>query len=89
MASRPFSIHCPGVTSTEDNRGYAYGNATLDGGHAVPPGATHTYHWYIPIYYSPSVLEGTCVTSAYYSTVDPEKDLNSGLIGPVVICRTK
>ena len=87
LASRPYNIHCPGVVSSKEDRGYAFGNDSLEGGNAVPPGATHIYNWHIPTDAGPSVADDWCVASAYYSTVDREKDLNSGLIGPVVICK--
>ncbi|XP_028260436.1 ceruloplasmin [Parambassis ranga] len=75
MASRPYSIHAHGVkTETPDV-------------HQTQPGETHTYNWYVNKNTGPTNEQENCAVSAYYSTVDVAKDLYSGLIGPLVICR--
>ncbi|XP_035508690.1 ceruloplasmin isoform X1 [Morone saxatilis] len=75
MASRPYSIHAHGVkTETPDVQ-------------QTEPGATHTYYWYVTKNTGPTAEQEQCSVSAYYSTVDVTKDLYSGLIGPLVICR--
>ncbi|XP_034035380.1 ceruloplasmin [Thalassophryne amazonica] len=74
MASRPYSIHAYGVKT-----------ASTDVYH-TPPGKTHTYTWYATNA-GPTTEQEECSVSAYYSTVDVSKDLYSGLIGPLVICR--
>lgn len=75
MASRPYSIHAHGVkTETPDI-------------HKTPPGETHTYYWYVTKNTGPTLEQEQCSVSAYYSTADVVKDLYSGLIGPLVICR--
>ncbi|KAM9357553.1 ceruloplasmin [Symphorus nematophorus] len=75
MASRPYSIHAHGVkTETPDV-------------HSTQPGETHTYYWYVTKNTGPTTEQEECSVSAYYSTVDVAKDLYSGLIGPLVICR--
>ncbi|KAJ0065372.1 hypothetical protein NL108_007568 [Boleophthalmus pectinirostris] len=75
MASRPYSIHAHGV-KTE--------NPSV---HATAPGQTHSYYWYVTKNTGPTTEQEECSVSAYYSTVDVAKDLYSGLIGPLVICR--
>uniref|UniRef100_A0AAQ5XIC1 ferroxidase n=1 Tax=Amphiprion ocellaris TaxID=80972 RepID=A0AAQ5XIC1_AMPOC len=75
MATRPYSIHANGVkTETPDV-------------HQTQPGQTHTYTWYVNKNTGPTTEQEECSVSAYYSTVDVAKDLYSGLIGPLVICR--
>uniref|UniRef100_A0A3Q1JMI1 Hephaestin n=1 Tax=Anabas testudineus TaxID=64144 RepID=A0A3Q1JMI1_ANATE len=75
MASRPYSIHSHGV-KTDVPEVYQ-----------TPPGETHTYSWYVTKNTGPTADQEECSVSAYYSTVDVVKDLYSGLIGPLVICR--
>ncbi|KAE8293886.1 Ceruloplasmin [Larimichthys crocea] len=75
MASRPYSIHAHGVkTDTPDV-------------HLTAPGQTHTYTWFVTKNTGPTTEQEECSVSAYYSTADVTKDLYSGLIGPLVICR--
>ncbi|KAM3619901.1 uncharacterized protein V6R79_015503 [Siganus canaliculatus] len=75
MASRPHSIHAHGV-KTESSDVYQ-----------TPPGETHTYTWYVTKNTGPTREQEECSVSAYFSTTDVVKDLYSGLIGPLVICR--
>ncbi|XP_020507212.2 ceruloplasmin [Labrus bergylta] len=75
MATRPYSIHAHGVkTDTPDV-------------YNTPAGETHTYYWYVTKKTGPTTEQEECSVSAYYSTTDVAKDLYSGLIGPLVICR--
>ncbi|XP_062412860.1 ceruloplasmin [Sardina pilchardus] len=75
MATRPYSIHAHGVkTETPEVV-------------ATKPGETHTYTWYIPNTAGPTKDQEECSVGAYYSTVDVNKDMYSGLIGPLVLCR--
>ncbi|KAM9762984.1 ceruloplasmin [Menidia menidia] len=75
MASRPYSIHAHGVKTESPDV------------HQTGPGETHTYTWYVNKNTGPTPEQEECSVSAYYSTVDVTKDLYSGLIGPLVICR--
>uniref|UniRef100_A0A7N8X3W3 Coagulation factor VIII, procoagulant component n=1 Tax=Mastacembelus armatus TaxID=205130 RepID=A0A7N8X3W3_9TELE len=77
-ASRPYSFHLQGV--------YDRSQAAVPG-EPVAPGETRTYNWRITKKQGPTDSEFDCKTGAYYSTVDKEKDLHSGLIGPLVICK--
>uniref|UniRef100_A0A667IA06 ferroxidase n=1 Tax=Lynx canadensis TaxID=61383 RepID=A0A667IA06_LYNCA len=63
-----------------ENRGF-YSTPTL-------PGETHTYIWKIPQRSGAGTEDSACIPWAYYSTVDQVKDLYSGLIGPLIVCRT-
>ncbi|XP_036371952.1 ceruloplasmin [Megalops cyprinoides] len=75
MASRPYSIYAHGV-KTESPQIFE-----------TPPGEIHTYTWYIPKSAGPGAGQEECIIGAYFSTVDVNKDLYSGLIGPLVTCR--
>uniref|UniRef100_A0A3P9H7K2 ferroxidase n=1 Tax=Oryzias latipes TaxID=8090 RepID=A0A3P9H7K2_ORYLA len=75
MASRPYSIHAHGVKTDYPHV------------YETKPGEIHSYTWYITKNTGPTSKQEPCIASAYYSTVDVTKDLNSGLIGPLVICR--
>ncbi|KAI1891570.1 hypothetical protein AGOR_G00145150 [Albula goreensis] len=75
LAKRPYSIHAHGV-KTESPEIFE-----------TPPGETHTYTWYVPKSAGPGPEQEECIVGAYFSTVDVNKDLYSGLIGPIVICK--
>ncbi|XP_028855794.1 ceruloplasmin [Denticeps clupeoides] len=75
MASRPYSIHAHGVKTEKSE--------ILE----TKPGETQTYTWYITKNAGPTEEQEECSVGAYYSSVDVNKDLFSGLIGPLVICR--
>ncbi|XP_067131458.1 hephaestin-like protein [Centruroides vittatus] len=46
-----------------------------------------TYTWRVPERSGPGNSEFNCTSWAYYSDVDVTRDVNSGLVGPLVICR--
>nr|XP_035971510.1 ceruloplasmin isoform X2 [Halichoerus grypus] len=75
MATRPYSIHAHGVKTESSTV-----TPTL-------PGETRTYIWKIPERSGPGIEDSACIPWAYYSTVDQVKDLYSGLIGPLIVCR--
>ncbi|KAF6384558.1 ceruloplasmin [Rhinolophus ferrumequinum] len=75
MATRPYSIHAHGVKTESSTV-----TPTL-------PGETRTYKWKIPDRSGGGTEDSACIPWAYYSTVDRVKDLYSGLIGPLIVCR--
>nr|XP_045750546.1 hephaestin isoform X5 [Mirounga angustirostris] len=75
-ASRPYSVHAHGVL--ESSTGWPL---------AAAPGEVLTYQWNIPERSGPGPNDSACVSWIYYSAVDPIKDMYSGLIGPLTICR--
>ncbi|XP_062039480.1 hephaestin isoform X5 [Lepus europaeus] len=75
-ASRPYSVHANGVL--ESSSGWPQ---------AAEPGEVLTYQWNIPERSGPGPNDSACVSWIYYSAVDPIKDMYSGLVGPLVICR--
>uniref|UniRef100_M4A5L1 Coagulation factor VIII-like n=1 Tax=Xiphophorus maculatus TaxID=8083 RepID=M4A5L1_XIPMA len=88
-AKRPYSLHLHGVYDRNQHVSPAQSSASFGiPGEPVPPGQTRTYNWKISEKQGPSDPEFNCKTGAYYSTVDKERDLHSGLIGPLVICKS-
>uniref|UniRef100_A0A0B8RUW1 Ceruloplasmin n=1 Tax=Philothamnus irregularis TaxID=1899461 RepID=A0A0B8RUW1_9SAUR len=89
-ASHPFSIQPHGLSYTKSNEGSFY--HTLSGGTPSPgshvkPGEKFTYEWEVPETVGPTADDPDCLTMLYYSASDPIRDTNSGLVGPLLICR--
>ncbi|XP_055015372.1 coagulation factor VIII isoform X2 [Boleophthalmus pectinirostris] len=90
-ASRPYSFHIQGVydRSQRAGSGQTYTPDAPPGvpGDPVAPGEARTYTWRVTKKEGPSDKELSCKTGAYYSTQDKDRDLHSGLVGPLVICK--
>ena len=88
-ASFAFSLHPHGVAYTRDSEGAMYGDGMehpeSDG--LVPPGKTHVYTWFAREQAGPGPLDGSSVVWIYHSHNYEPKDVNAGLIGPIVITR--
>ena len=54
---------------------------------AIAPGKLYNYKWKVSERSGPGPADTACVTWAYFSDVDPVKDTNTGLVGPLIICR--
>ncbi|NWX91814.1 FA8 factor, partial [Nothoprocta pentlandii] len=80
LASRPFSFHST-LQAYEETRGGGQGQE------AVQPGELRQYSWKVLPQMAPTTQEFDCKAWAYFSNMDLEKDLHSGLIGPLIICR--
>ncbi|XP_037136671.1 coagulation factor V isoform X1 [Syngnathus acus] len=88
MASRPYSIYPHGLTIAKSEEGVNYpegGNKT----HAVQPGETHTYIWRVAEEDGPLKGDSRCLTRMYHSAVNTPRDIASGLIGPLLICKSQ
>ncbi|XP_058232223.1 hephaestin-like protein 1a isoform X2 [Hemibagrus wyckioides] len=72
-AKRPYSVHAHGVKTSEQHLA------------PVSPGMVIMYNWTISS--GPGRTDPNCITFAYYSSADFVKDLASGLVGPLVVCR--
>lgn len=55
----------------------------------VRPDTTYKYEWVVPKDAGPTEKDPDCITYMYYSAVDPIRDTNSGLVGPLLICKPK
>ncbi|XP_068181094.1 coagulation factor VIII isoform X2 [Antennarius striatus] len=90
-ASRPYSFHLHGIYDRSQGAGIAQTHASSVPpgvpGDPLAPGEVRRYTWRITRMQGPTDTEFDCKTGAYYSTVDKERDLHSGLIGPMVICK--
>ncbi|XP_053230695.1 coagulation factor VIII isoform X1 [Podarcis raffonei] len=90
LASRPFSIHAIGVSYWKASEGAGYDDASSrpeKEDDAVEPGQTQTYVWDVLKDQGPTGSDPQCLTYAYSSHVDSVKDINSGLIGALLVCQ--
>lgn len=53
----------------------------------VPPNGTFDYVWKLTTDDGPLEGDPQCLTQLYQSTVSPERDLASGLVGTLLICK--
>uniref|UniRef100_A0A669BB47 ferroxidase n=1 Tax=Oreochromis niloticus TaxID=8128 RepID=A0A669BB47_ORENI len=89
-ANRPYSIHPNGVSYTKRTEGLSYEDDShywFKYDNEVNPNNTFTYLWKVGHTVGPKPEESDCRTWAYYSGVNPERDIHSGLIGPLLVCR--
>jgi len=89
-ATRPYSLHPHGLLYRKDAEGFAYVDGTTGADRAddsVSPRGTHTYIWPVPERAGPAEGEGSSAFWVYHSHVDEGKDINAGLIGPIIITR--
>ncbi|XP_073711368.1 coagulation factor V [Misgurnus anguillicaudatus] len=87
-ASRPYSIYPHGLTIDKSAEGASYpagGNQT----HGVQPGETYTYVWNVGEEDEPTDSDSRCLTRMYHSAVDTPRDIASGLVGPLLICKSQ
>lgn len=87
-ASRPYSIHPHGVFYEKSAEGMAYndGRAQADQmSGAVQPGQTYTYVWQVPERAGPGPGDPSSIVWLYHSHVDEQKDVDSGLVGAIVV----
>lgn len=54
-------------------------------GSHVGPGERFTYTW--QVLEGPTSSDSPCIPYIYYSGTDPIWDTNSGLVGPLLVCR--
>jgi FtsP/CotA-like multicopper oxidase with cupredoxin domain len=88
--THPYSVHPHGVFYEKASEGSMYGDGVADakkGGAAVAPGRTFTYTWNVPERAGPGPNDPSSVVWFYHSHVDERRDVNSGLIGAMVITR--
>jgi len=86
--SRPYSMHPHGVFYTKSSEGAPYNDGTNGADRAddgVPPGSTHVYLWPVPERAGPGKMDGSSVMWMYHSHVDEVRDINSGLLGAMIV----
>ncbi|HEV8125007.1 MAG TPA: multicopper oxidase domain-containing protein [Gemmatimonadales bacterium] len=87
-AAQPYSVHPHGVFYNKDSEGAPYDDGTSGndkGDDGVPPGGTHTYVWAVPERAGPAMGEGSSVMWMYHSHTDETRDVNTGLLGVMLI----
>lgn len=89
-AGRAYSMHPHGVFYAKSSEGTPYldetnGDDKLDD--AVKPGGTHKYVWPVPERAGPADGDGSTAFWLYHSHVDEGRDINAGLIGPMIVTR--
>uniref|UniRef100_A0A2I2YY20 Coagulation factor V n=1 Tax=Gorilla gorilla gorilla TaxID=9595 RepID=A0A2I2YY20_GORGO len=90
LASRPYSLHAHGLSYEKSSEGKTYEDDSPEWfkeDNAVQPNSTYTYVWHATERSGPESPGSACRAWAYYSAVNPEKDIHSGLIGPLLICQ--
>ncbi|XP_039097822.1 coagulation factor V [Hyaena hyaena] len=90
LASRPYSLHAHGLSYEKSSEGKSYEDDSPEWfkeDNAVRPNSSYTYVWHATPRSGPENPGSACRAWAYYSAVNPEKDIHSGLIGPLLICQ--
>ncbi|XP_054852243.1 hephaestin isoform X2 [Eublepharis macularius] len=90
FATRPFTVHPHGVFYEKDSEGSQYPDTSsqdLKKDDAILPGGNHTYTWTVPEDHGPTTDDPACLTWIYHSHIDAPKDIATGLIGPLLICK--
>jgi FtsP/CotA-like multicopper oxidase with cupredoxin domain len=83
-AKYPHSVHPHGVFYDKASEGARYDDGSGKD-FAVVPGATHTYTWLVPERAGPAHGEGSTSLWMYHSHIDEERDVNAGLVGPMIV----
>jgi hephaestin len=86
-ASQPYSMHPHGVSYDRDSEGTPYPDTSMEAAGLVQPGQSHTFVWNVPERAGPGEDDGSSVVWLYHSHNWEPKDVNAGLIGPLVITR--
>ena len=84
----PYSMHPHGVFYNKDSEGAPYSDGTSGADKAddgVPPGGTHVYTWPVPERAGPGPRGLSTVMWMYHSHVEEVRDVNTGLIGPMIV----
>lgn len=90
--SLPVSVHPHGVFYDKDSEGAPYEDGTEDGTEdkhddGVPPGEIHRYVWPVPERAGPGPNQPNSIVWPYHSHTREVKDVNSGLIGAMIVTR--
>lgn len=89
-ARRPFSMHPHGVFYDKRSEGAPYADGTSGADRAddaVPQGGTHVYVWPVPDRAGPGPNDPSSILWSYHSHTHEWRDVNAGLIGPIIVAR--
>uniref|UniRef100_A0A8C7YGA2 ferroxidase n=1 Tax=Oryzias sinensis TaxID=183150 RepID=A0A8C7YGA2_9TELE len=82
---RNYSIQPHGLHYDKQFQGSSYEDGVDKPGSHVGPGETFTYNW--KVLDGPSPSDPPCIPYLYYSATDPSRDTNTGLVGPLLVCK--
>jgi hephaestin len=87
-ATHPYSMHPHGVFYAKESEGAGYSDgAAHDDKNGVPPGKVHIYTWNLLERSGPGPNDPSSVVWLYHSHADEPRDVESGLIGVIVVNR--
>jgi hypothetical protein len=84
------TMHPHGVKYTKDEEGAAYNDetsGTVKADDGIRPGGTYTYLWTVPERAGPASMDVSSVLWMYHSHFVESTDINTGLIGPIIVTR--
>jgi manganese oxidase len=84
------SMHPHGLGYDKESEGALYSDnssAQAKKGDAVPPGQTYTYTWTVPERAGPAEGDGSTILWTYHSHFVEPREMNTGLLGPIIISR--
>jgi len=81
----PRSVHAHGLQYDKSSEGAPYHDDADHSDDVIEPGATFTYHYNVPERAGPGPGDGSSIMWMYHSHVDEPRDINSGLVGPIII----
>jgi len=84
------SMHAHGLAYAKQSEGALYddGNSSdQKKGGGVPPGQTYTYTWTVPERSGPAPGDPSSILWVYHSHFVEPRDMNAGLIGPIIVTR--
>lgn len=88
--THPFTMHPHGVFYKKDSEGAPYADGSSGGDKkddGVPPGQTHIYTWEVPERAGPGPQDPSSLVWLYHSHAMDLKDVESGLIGAIIVTR--
>jgi manganese oxidase len=84
------TMHPHGLAYKKDAEGALYRDGTggtVKADDLVPPGGTYTYLWTVPERSGPASMDVSSVLWMYHSHFVESTDINTGLIGPIIVTR--
>ena len=82
------SMHPHGLAYVKESEGALYADgedADSKKGDEVPPGQSFTYTWTVPERAGPASGDGSSILWAYHSHFVEPRDMNTGLLGPILV----
>jgi manganese oxidase len=84
------TMHPHGLEYKKDAEGALYRDGTdgtVKADDMVPPGGSYTYLWAVPERSGPASMDASSVLWMYHSHFVESTDINTGLIGPIIVTR--